>query len=215
MLMAGLSRLLLAGYSGFLILVFSVVSAAFPETQEAALAAVDKQRGVHRAASEVGSPYFSMDDHLVAMHARITPITMLGHELWLVAEELFQLLWPTETLPGELANLVKWLETALDRLLDWNESAARAGADMALSFVLSWYEEVSLDQLESRRASVEDLLSAENKTRWLARACAIAVFFNKSVFVSDPNLPEEELEEEEEAEDVEETAAREVDLASG
>jgi hypothetical protein len=163
----------------------------------------------------MGSPYFSMDDHLGTKHERITPVTMLGHELRLAVEELFRLLWPTETLPADLAHLVKWLETAPDRLLDWKESAARTGADMALSFMLSWYEEVSLDQLESRRASVEDLLSAENKTRWLARACAIAVFFNKSVFVSDPNLPEEELEEEEEAEDVEETAAREVDLASG
>jgi hypothetical protein len=30
---------------------------------------------------------------------------------------------------------------------------------MVVSFVLSWYEEVSLDQLEYRRAGVEDTLS--------------------------------------------------------
>ncbi|KAK1677544.1 hypothetical protein QYE76_038392 [Lolium multiflorum] len=53
----------------------------------------------------------------VKQHARITPITMLGHELRLAAEELFRLLWPMETLPVELANLVKWLDTAPDRLL--------------------------------------------------------------------------------------------------
>ncbi|KAM0870359.1 hypothetical protein ACQ4PT_040051 [Festuca glaucescens] len=201
-------RLLSAGYSGLLILVFSVVSATFPETQEAALAAAGKEREVRRAADEEGSSFFSMDDHLAAMHARITPITMLGYELRLAAEELFRLLWPTETLPSELANLVKWLEGAPDRLLDWKESAARAGADMALSFVLSWYEEVSLDQLETCRAGVEDSLSAENKTGRLARACAIADFVNQSVFVADPNPPEDDLErDEEEEEDTEEAAA--------
>ncbi|KAM0860662.1 hypothetical protein ACQ4PT_046399 [Festuca glaucescens] len=190
------------------------LAAAFPETQEAALAAAGRERDERRAAGEAGSPSFSMDDHLAAMHARITPITMLGYELWQAAEELFRLLWPTETLPSELANLVKWLEGAPDRLLDWKESAARAGADMALSFVLSWYEEVSLDQLETRRAGVEDALSAENKTRRLARACAITDFVNKSVFVDDRNAPEDDLEGDDE-EDEEEAAAPGADPASG
>jgi hypothetical protein len=117
-------------------------------------------------------------------------------------------LWPTETLPGDLANLIKWLENAPDHLLDWKESAACAGADMALSFVLSWYEEVDLDQLENRRASVEDALSAETKSRRLARACAIADFINKGTFIEDPNLPEEE---EDEAED-EDMAVADADV---
>jgi hypothetical protein len=33
----------------------------------------------------------------------------------------------------------------------WKESAARAGAERALSFVLSWYQGISLDQLEHLR----------------------------------------------------------------
>ena len=125
----------------------------------------NKARGERRAAGEEGSPHFSMEDHLAAMHARITPITMLGYELRLAAEELYRLLWPTEALPGELTNLVKWFNTTPDCLLDWKESAAHAGADMALSFVLSWYEEVSLDRLETHRAGVENALSAEDKSR--------------------------------------------------
>ncbi|KAM0885648.1 hypothetical protein ACQ4PT_030216 [Festuca glaucescens] len=191
------------------------LAAAFPEAQEAALAAAGRERDARRAAGEVGSPFFSMDHHLAAMHARITPITMLGYELRQAAEELFRLLWTTETLPGEVINLVKWLENVPDRLLDWKESAARAGADMALSFVLSWYEEVSLDQLESRRAGVEDTLSAENKTRRLARACAITDYINHNIFVNDPNLLEEGPGEEEEMADAEETAVPEADPASG
>jgi hypothetical protein len=78
-----------------------------------------------------------MEDHLASMAARIEQITMLGYELRKAAEELYRLLWPTETLPAEIANLVRWLESAPDRLCDWKASAARAGANMALSFVLS------------------------------------------------------------------------------
>jgi hypothetical protein len=61
---------------------------------------------------------------------------------------------------------------------------------MVVSFVLSWYEEVSLDQLEYRRAGVEDTLSEETKSHWLVRACAIADFINHPKFVSEPNPPE-------------------------
>ncbi|KAM0898012.1 hypothetical protein ACQ4PT_022202 [Festuca glaucescens] len=212
-LVARLCRLLSAEYTGFLRFFF--VSAAFPETQEAALVAAGREREARRQAGEDGSSHFSMDDHLAAMQAQITPITMLGYELRQAAEELYRLLWPTETLPGEIANLVKWLENAPDCLLDWKESAARAGADMALSFVLSWYQEVSLDQLESRRASVEDTLSAEDKTRRLARACAIVDYVDPSVFINDPDLPEEGPGEDEEMADAKETAAPEADLAAG
>jgi hypothetical protein len=148
------------------------------------------------------------------MAARVEPITMLGYELTKAAEELFRLLWPTETLPGELSNLIKWLESAPDRFLDWKDSVARAGADMALSFVLSWYDEVNLDQLENRRADVEDKLSAESKTARLARARAIADFVNKGIFIEDPNPPEEE--EESEDEDMENAPdAPEADPAAG
>jgi hypothetical protein len=68
---------------------FFFVSAAFPETQQGALAAVGMARDAHWAADKESSEHFSMEDHLVVMHARITPMTMLGHELWQAAEDLF------------------------------------------------------------------------------------------------------------------------------
>ncbi|XP_047084691.1 uncharacterized protein LOC124695934, partial [Lolium rigidum] len=161
------------------------------QAQEAALAAAGRAREAPRQATgEESSDHFSMDDYLASMAARVEPITMLGYEPRKAAKEL-RMLWPTETLSGELANLIKWLESAPDRFLDWKDSVARTGATMALSFVLSWYDEVNLDQLENRRADVEDKLSAENKTAWLARACAIANFVNKGTFIEDPNPPEE------------------------
>ncbi|KAK1609321.1 hypothetical protein QYE76_032994 [Lolium multiflorum] len=135
-----------------------------PEAQEAVLAAVGKAREERRQATgDQSSDCFTMDDYLSSMAARVEPITKLGWELRKAAEELIRLLWPTETLPQDLSNLIAWLDRAPDRFLDWKESAARAGADMALSFVLSWYNEVSLDQLEFRRADVEDKLPPENK----------------------------------------------------
>jgi hypothetical protein len=145
-----------------------------------------------------------MEDYMASMAARVEPITKLGWELRKAAEELIQMLWPAETLPQDLSNLISWLERAPDRFLDWKESATRAGADMALSFVLSWYNEVDLGQLEYRRAGVEDKLPAEYKTARLARASAIADFVDKGLFIADPNPPsddEDEEMEDEEAED--------------
>ncbi|KAK1609113.1 hypothetical protein QYE76_032786 [Lolium multiflorum] len=89
------------------------LAAAFPEAQDAALAAVGKAREERRQATgEQSSAFFSMDDYLASMAARVEPITKLGWELRKAAEELIRLLWPTETLPQDLANLIKWLETA-------------------------------------------------------------------------------------------------------
>jgi hypothetical protein len=157
-----------------------------------------------------------MDDYLASMAARAEPITILGYELRKAAEQLFRLLWPTETLSSELANLINWLEKLPNRFLDWKDSTARAGANMALSVVLSWYDEVNLDQLESRRVGVEDALSAENKTRRLARACAIANFINKGTFIEDLNPPEEDEDEESEDEEMEDAPdVPEADPAAG
>jgi hypothetical protein len=60
------------------------------------------------------------------MAACVEPITMLGYELRKAAEELIRLLWPTETLPKDLANLINWLEKAPDRFLDWKDRVFRA-----------------------------------------------------------------------------------------
>jgi hypothetical protein len=53
----------------------------------------------------------------------------------------------------------------------WKESATRAGAEHALSFVLSWYHGISLDQLEHL---CEGGLSGVDRVKLHQRACAIA-----------------------------------------
>ncbi|KAK1660696.1 hypothetical protein QYE76_048855 [Lolium multiflorum] len=152
-------------------------SAAFPETQDAALAAVgDAREARGRATGEGSSESFTMEDHMSSLAARVEPITKFGWELRKAAEEL-----------------------APESFIEWKGSATRAGADMALSFVLSWYNEVDLGQLEYRRAGVEEELSADQKAARLARASAIADFVDKRLFIADPNPhsdEEEELEDE-------------------
>jgi hypothetical protein len=177
-----------------------LLAAAFPETQDAALAAVGVAREARRRATGEGSSeYFTMEDYMASMAARVEPITKLGWELRKAVEELAPMLWPEEAVPQDISSLASLMEQAPDRFLDWKESATRAGADMALSFVLSWYNEVDLGQLEFRRAGVEDKLPAELKAARLARASAIADFVDKRIFIADPNPhsdEEEELEDE-------------------
>ncbi|XP_047085294.1 uncharacterized protein LOC124696634 [Lolium rigidum] len=158
----------------------------FPKLQEADVAAILAVRQEQSCPHLDDTSHFTMEDHLAAMTARLGPMETLGRELRRTANEIFAVLWPTQSLPTDLGRLVQWLETAPARIDDWRESAARAGADMALSFVLSWYEEVSLDQLEGRRAGAEKTLSAETIKRRLARACAIAEYVHIDDFISDP-----------------------------
>ncbi|KAK1651935.1 hypothetical protein QYE76_069740, partial [Lolium multiflorum] len=152
-----------------------------------------------RATGEGSSATFTMEDHLSSLAARVEPITKFGWELRKAAEELVPMLWPDKEAPQDISSLTSLIEQAPDRFIDWKGSATRAGADMALSFVLSWYNEVDLGQLEYRRAGVEEELSADQKAARLARASAIADFVDKRLFIADPNPhsdEEEELEDE-------------------
>jgi hypothetical protein len=73
--------------------------------------------------------------------------------------------------PGEIQALLQWIPVAPNRLDIWKESAARAGAEQALEFVLSWYPSVNLDQLENLR---EGGLAGPDKVKLRQRARAIA-----------------------------------------
>jgi hypothetical protein len=71
----------------------------------------------------------------------------------------------------EVQALLKWIPLASNRVDVWKESAARAGAEQALEFVLSWYPGINLDQLENLR---EGGLAGLEKAKLCQRACAIA-----------------------------------------
>jgi hypothetical protein len=73
--------------------------------------------------------------------------------------------------PGDIKTLLKWIPLVSNRVDVWKESAARAGATQALSFVLSWYLGVNLDQLEHLR---EGGLVGLDEAKLRQRARAIA-----------------------------------------
>ena len=62
-----------------------------------------------------------------------------------------------------------------DRLGEWRVSAARAGAEMALRFTLSWHPDLQLDALMGQWAGSEQLLQ-EQAGRIASRASYIAEF---------------------------------------
>lgn len=159
-----------------------------PESQAAAEGAVDAFRaeqltkGVNVSAD---SPWI-MEDYAVACHARLAPIDDLMLRLFEAVRQVFKALWPDVRTPREIGELTDWMANAPGRVDEWRASAARAGAEMALSFVLSWYEEVQLSQLATRRAGAE---FPEEEMR--SRAISIASFADVDTFIADPNEPDD------------------------
>ena len=92
-----------------------------------------------------------MEDHLTSLSARIKPLKVLGVYFLNAGIHAFNALWPDVEAPMSLPELVDELMVSDDRLNEWRESAARVGADEALSFVLSWYEGINLDVLHTMR----------------------------------------------------------------
>ena len=84
-------------------------------------------------------------------------------------------LWPDSVQPSSFSRLARWLEMGPDRLGEWRVSAARAGAEMALRFTLSWHPDLQLDALMGQRAGSEQLLQ-EQAGRIASRASYIAEF---------------------------------------
>ena len=84
-------------------------------------------------------------------------------------------LWPYSVHPCSFSHLARWLEMGPDRLGEWRVSAARAGAEMALRFALSWHPDLQLDTLMGQRVGSEQLLQ-EQAGRIASRASYIAEF---------------------------------------
>jgi hypothetical protein len=102
---------------------------------------------------------------------RLHPIAKLGGDLCEAIVSVFKTLWPGRAVPDKIQALLKWIPLASNRIDVWKESAARAGAEQALEFMLSWYPGVNLDQLENLR---EGGLAGLDKVKLRQRACAVA-----------------------------------------
>lgn len=125
--------------------------------------------------------------------ARLRPIKETLTKFRFAAEEIFINLWPAEALPGSLADLATSMREVAGRVLAWKRSAARAGAELTLTTVLSWHPGVIMTQLEAQREDFEP--SAELTEAIHLRAQLLAPYADVDTFV------EPEPEEEEAAED--------------
>ena len=68
---------------------------------------------------------------------------------------MYRLLWPDAPSVRTIVDLGAILGGAEARFHAWRSSSARAGADQALQFVLSWYETIKLDKVHALREGSE------------------------------------------------------------
>ena len=100
-------------------------------------------------------PVSDIDDHLIALKARIVPLRSIGTELLSAAIHVHGALWPAASGNISVTELATALQDAGNRLHAWKRSGARAGADQALQHVLSWYEGLDLEVIKSLRVVSE------------------------------------------------------------
>jgi hypothetical protein len=119
---------------------------------------------------------------------------------------VFKSLWPGEAVPEHSHVIVeRLLQESSFRLSEWRHSSARAGADIALRFVCSWYEGLDLNALHNMRDDAPTNKDPAKGAAHRARAYEIASYATTSDFIPPlANLKEvftddEEEEEEEEA----------------
>jgi hypothetical protein len=101
-----------------------------------------KQKIIH---SKDPQAEFSSGELMASTKGRFQPMAKLGSELRQAVVSVFQALWLGQVVPDDIGMLLQWLPLVSNRVEVWKESAARASAKQALSFVLSWYQGVNLD----------------------------------------------------------------------
>ncbi|XP_024317228.1 uncharacterized protein LOC112271697 [Brachypodium distachyon] len=176
----------------------------FPHSTEAAQAAVLKARGKRDASKELPSEY-NVEDYLMSIWTRVRPLKAFGIDMLNASICAFRALWSGEEAPSAIPELAKRLLEVEDRLSDWRESAARVGADEALSFVLCWYDGINLDVLQSMRVGSPFLSDPKLISKRQERAYSFIQYAEVHTFVKGPksDADEEAAEEEEEEMDKE------------
>jgi hypothetical protein len=87
----------------------------------------------------------------VAIKARIHPLKTIGSELLDAGVSAFRALWPLADAPNTTPELAAKLREAEQRLREWRSSSARAGADAALKFIMTWCEKLDLEKMDTLR----------------------------------------------------------------
>ena len=94
---------------------------------------------------------YDIDDHLAAMGARVAPLASDFQALMSASLQACRALYPDQPDVDSQEQLEGLLKGTKDRLQLWRSSSARAGADAALAFIMSWHEDVELEKIETLR----------------------------------------------------------------
>jgi hypothetical protein len=78
-------------------------------------------------------------------------MTSFTEDLFLGAQEAYSALWPGQRMPTNPVDLSNDLQLSKVHLREWQDSGARAGADEALTYFLSWYKKADLETLRTVR----------------------------------------------------------------
>ena len=154
-----------------------MATGAFPEKQRLAEEAVRYQRDPTGVVGSGTDPRvaWTIPEIIAAAEARLQ---VLGTKLGRLSQAdtaMTATLWPDSVQPSSFSRLARWLEMGPDRLGEWRVSAARAGAEMALRFTLSWHPDLQLDVLMGQWAGSEQLLQ-EQAGQITSRASYITEF---------------------------------------
>ena len=115
-----------------------LLSEHFEHCQAAAANTVKKARAKRAEASGAPLPEaWDIEDHLIALQARISPLKSIGVELLNASIRAYNVLWPESPSVKTIAELSVCLQQTESRLREWRSSSARAGDDAALLFLMS------------------------------------------------------------------------------
>jgi len=159
-----------------------------------------------RAETETLGESWDMQDHLVALNARIRPLRAIGTQLVDAAIQVHRALWPKVKTPTCIDELATKLKGAEARLREWRCSSARAGADKALVFVLSWYEDVEIHTVTSLRRGSPWNSTPDGIAKRQAAADRFASYANTRTFDDGRLYSEDEESSDEEAASGEESS---------
>jgi hypothetical protein len=155
----------------------------FPASVEDVEKALQVDRLNHNV--PVDSSNWDMSEQLIALEARKKAMTSYTEDLFLGAQEAHSALWPGQRTPTDPLDLGNNLQLSKVHLREWRDSGARVGADEALTYFLSWYEKVDLENLRSVREGSVWTTDSEFIRRRQELAHSYVDYADTEVFVRD------------------------------
>ena len=175
------------------------------------LGAVREEQNARLAKGErIQTGPLQMEDYLTSFQSRIEPLLAQSDLLLDGAIHAHSVLHPGVDVsddPRDVAEAV--IATAAAQVELYCTSSARAGADDALSTVLSWYEGINVDKLKGLRAGSKWLTNDELVKKRKTLAIEIATYTDTDTLFVDPG---EAAEAEDAGEDEEEQVDEEIDM---